>query len=78
MAYYGLEPWGCPVEDERSANAMTLFYMANSKQGTTVPKFYQRWPEEEKVEPQTDANLHVKIKGFFAAYTERQNKKAPQ
>lgn len=74
-AYYQLEPWGCPVEDERSSNMMTLFYMANSKQGTPVPTFYERWPKEKKSEPtEPDSNLHIKIKGFFSAYTERQKK----
>ncbi|MEV5030989.1 hypothetical protein MRBLMC3_000143 [Sphingobium sp. LMC3-1-1.1] len=74
-AFYQLEPWGCHVEDQRSAYMLSLFYQANSKPGTPLPTFYQRWPEEEKVEKQPEGNLHTKIKGFFAAYTERQNRK---
>lgn len=73
-AFYQLEPWGCAVDDERSANMLSLFYSANSKPGAPIPTFYKRWPEEKKVETEPDSNLHIKIKGFFAAYAERQKK----
>lgn len=74
-AFYQLEPWGCPVEDQRSAHMLNLFYQANSKPGTPVPTFYNRWPEEtQDEEPQSENNLHIKVKGFFSAYTDHQKK----
>ena len=75
-AFYQLEPWGCDVEDQRSAYMLSLFYQANAKPGSQVPVFYKRWPEEKAI-AEVDKEQHIKIKGFFAAYTERQNKKTP-
>lgn len=76
-AFYQLEPWGCDVEDQRSSYALSLFYQANAKPGTPVPTFYDRWKIKEEAKPEPEANLHTKIKGFFAAYTQRQNKANP-
>ena len=77
-AYYELEPWGCPVEDERSRNQLTLFYSAyRASSDTPIPTFYDRWKLEEKTAPEPESHLHNKIKGYFKAYAERQNKNNP-
>lgn len=71
-AFYQLEPWGCPTDDERSAHMLTLFYSANSKPNSPIPTFYKRWPsKEKKEEAQPKNDLHLKIKGFFSAYASR-------
>ena len=75
-AFYELEPWGCPVEDQRAETQLNVMVRLGAKPGTTVPTFFKRWPEKEQAQPEPEAHLNTKIRGFFAAYEMRQNKKS--
>lgn len=68
MAFYQLEPWGCPVEDQRAATGLDLLYAINSKPGTKHPEWFDRGERRADVEPspeQTEEN----IRDFFMGKT---------
>ncbi|WP_157102654.1 phage tail assembly protein T [Sphingobium sp. TCM1] len=77
FAFYELEPWGCPVEDQRAETQLNVMVRLGAQPGTKVPTFFDRWPKKEEVKAAPQVDLTLKIKGFFAAYEMRQNKKNP-
>jgi len=74
-AYYDLEPWGCPVEDQRVAAQLELFFQANKAPGAKVPVFFDRLAPYREAEQPKAESLDNKVKSFFAAYQANQKRK---
>lgn len=73
-AYNILEPFGCPVEDQRVDAQMKLFFSANAKEGTPIPDFFKRWELEKEEGAPSPQALEAKIKGFFKGRQDAQSK----
>lgn len=69
LAFYELEPWGCPVEDHRTELGLNLLYAINSKPNSTIPRFIDRDPQGRKSEEPTEEELEQNIIDFFAGKT---------
>lgn len=72
-AFYQLEPFGCPVEDQRVNAQLQLAFQANSERGIRVPNFFDRWKwATETDEPPAETTVTGKANAFFAAYEANQ------
>lgn len=69
MAFYDLEPWGCPVEDQRTEMGLSLLYAINTKRTTKIPRFIDRDPEGRMFQPLSQEELEDNIVTFFAGKT---------
>jgi hypothetical protein len=68
MAFYQIEPWGCPVEDQRAATGLDLLYAINSKPGTKHPQWFDRGERRVEVGP-TPEETEENIRDFFMGKT---------
>jgi hypothetical protein len=80
QAYYTVEPFGTPAEDDRWRQHYALFYSANAAVGAEQPEWLDRTPEETaRLRAKVSAAVSVedKIEAFFggrsAVETEEQN-----
>lgn len=69
MAFYQLEPWGCPVEDQRTEFQLQLLYAINSKKNAKIPRFIDRDPDNHIKSVPTEEELENDIRDFFAGKT---------
>lgn len=69
QAFYELEPWGTPVEDDRWRKLYELLWYPNFK-GDLIEGFYlDRDPEETarlRAKAEADVSLEDKLDAFFA------------
>lgn len=69
IAYYQMEPWGCLVEDHRAATGLDLLFAVNSKQGTKIPRWFDRDPQSNVQAIPTPEELQENIRDFFIGKT---------
>ncbi len=69
MAFYDLEPWGCPADDHRAELSLHLLYAINSKPNATIPRFIDRDPQSNIKPDPTPEELDNSIRDFFAGKT---------
>jgi hypothetical protein len=68
-AFYEIEPFGTPTEDNRWENLLSLFWSANSTSRSKPPRFFDRDPEETKriaAERSSAMSLDEKLRAYFA------------
>ncbi|ATI54171.1 phage tail assembly protein T [Sphingomonas melonis] len=58
MVYYGFEPFGSPVDDNRFEQLVSLLFSANTPANTPVPHFFDRRDEDEKARDQWLEKAH--------------------
>ena len=71
MAFWQLEPWGCPAEDHRAELGLNLLYAINSKANAKIPLFIDRDPEGRVKADPTPEQLDDSIIDFFLGKTIR-------
>lgn len=69
MAFYQLEPWGCPPEDQRAELGLNLLYAINAPKNATIPRFIDRDPDSYVKPDPTPEELENNIRDFFAGKT---------
>jgi hypothetical protein len=74
-AYNTLEPFGCPVEDQRANFLLQLTHAIHRKDGAETPAdWFNRWEIENEEEAPSPQALEAKIKGFFKGRQDAQSK----
>jgi hypothetical protein len=69
MAFWQLEPWGCPADDHRAELGLNLLYAVNSKSNAKIPLFIDRDPEGRVKFDPTPEQLDDSIMDFFLGKT---------
>ena len=69
LAFWELEPWGCPAADHRAELGLNLLYAINSTPGSTIPRFIDRDPQKNSKPDPTPEELEESIRDFFIGKT---------
>jgi hypothetical protein len=65
-AYYQLEPFGSPADDDRWRQMYALYFGANTAAGTEQPDWLDRDPEET-LRKRASVTIEDKMEAFFAS-----------
>jgi len=73
MVFYGIEPFGTPVEDHRFEQLVSIIFQANTPKNTPTPHFFDRRDDSEKAREEwlTKAKNTETLADRIAAYFER-------
>jgi hypothetical protein len=65
-AYYQLEPFGSPADDDRWRMLYSLYFSVNAKPGTEHPDWLDRDPEET-LRRRASITMEDKMEAFFGS-----------
>ena len=67
-AFYQVEPWGTPAEDDRWRQAYALTFAVNASAGASQPDWLDRIPEEtarRRAREEAAISVEDKVEAFF-------------